>query len=181
MWIDSAERPGKAHRVGRGKWETRARGGFLIQGVRNGDEGGERPKGREGADGQRPQNSDRIFGMEVITVSSFRINDQKKWNKACPWPNLGWIYYSPFFVQGKLISLISDFFFFSTSTVNNKILLQIQTKPLLLSGVDWVEYVMNCECHAGIRNTKKPSSGPCPHGAWTQLKVPQVLRPSSLH
>lgn len=132
MWVDSAEGPGKAHRVGRGKWETRAQGDLLIQGVRNGDEGGERPKGREGADGQQPQNSDHIFGIEVITISSFQINDPKKWNKACPWPNLGWIYYSHFFLQRKLIYLIDLWFFFSTSTVTNKILPQIQTKPLLL-------------------------------------------------
>lgn len=179
MWVDSAERPGKAHRVGRGKWETRAQGDLLIQGVRNGDEGGERPKGREGADGQQPQNSDHIFGIEVITVSSFQINDPKKWNKACPWPNLGWIYYSHFFLQRKLIYLIDLWFFFLHLLWLIKFCLKSKQNLFFWGSLSWVHHER--ECRTGIRNTKKPSNGPCPHGAWTQLKVPQVLRPSSLH
>lgn len=140
MWVDSAERPGKAHRVGRGKWETRAQGDLLIQGVRNGDEGGERPKGREGADGQQPQNSDHIFGIEVITVSSFQINDPKKWNKACPWPNLGWIYYSHFFLQRKLIYLIDLWFFFLHLLWLIKFCLKSKQNLFFWGSLSWVHH-----------------------------------------
>ena len=116
MWVDSAERPVKGAQSGMAKWETLAGAGLLIHGARNGGEG-RGQTGREDTDGHQPRNSDCIFNFGVVTISFFQINDTytKKWNKACPWLNLRWIYYLHFFHQGGelIISLFSDFFFLS--------------------------------------------------------------------
>lgn len=76
----------------------------------------ERPKNREGTDGQKPQNPDNFFDCGVFaTFYLFQINDSPlppKWNKACSWLSPGWIHYLHFVsVKRAFSNLIIPCFF----------------------------------------------------------------------